>query len=272
MRIAPRALLCGTAWRVGGGGTETGFDELRELASPPAISGRWRSAWRGCVTAKFMNADRREASRLADRTRPTAESIGDPTLTVALSLAAMTAKHEIGEMAEVLRLAQMVIDLADGDARKGDLFIGSPLAFATAMRGVARLCWESWAGRTTCANAIAMGRAFDARSPARSATFYKYTLTIPYGVLLPDAIALRETAERWKSQSGPVTMGTLFCSGRPRRCSGPSGGPDRELGFELLATAREQGASGRFALLGLPFVDTYIAREKARLGDHRRCY
>ena len=31
MRISPRALLCGTAFRVGGGGTETGFDELRDL-------------------------------------------------------------------------------------------------------------------------------------------------------------------------------------------------------------------------------------------------
>ena len=31
MQIAPRTLLCASAFRVGGSGAETGFDELREL-------------------------------------------------------------------------------------------------------------------------------------------------------------------------------------------------------------------------------------------------
>ena len=44
-------------------------------------------------------------------------------------------------------------------------------------------------------------------------------------------------------------------------------GPDREVGFELLRKIRERAVSGRFALLALPFVDIYLAREKARLGD-----
>ena len=33
MRIAPRTLLCGTAWMAGGSLADTGFDELRDLAS-----------------------------------------------------------------------------------------------------------------------------------------------------------------------------------------------------------------------------------------------
>ena len=33
MRIAPRTLLCGTAWMAGGGLADTGFDELRDLAT-----------------------------------------------------------------------------------------------------------------------------------------------------------------------------------------------------------------------------------------------
>ena len=140
MRISPRALLCGTAFRVGGGGTETGFDELRDLCIEAGDLRSLAIGMVGLVTAKLMDADRREASRLADELVRLLESIGDPTMTAALSLGAMSAKHEIGEMAEVLRLAQTVIDVADGDARKGDLFIGSPLAFALAMRGVARLC------------------------------------------------------------------------------------------------------------------------------------
>ena len=33
MRIAPRTLLCGTLWQVGGSIAATGFDELRELCT-----------------------------------------------------------------------------------------------------------------------------------------------------------------------------------------------------------------------------------------------
>src|SRR5260370_13968509 len=87
-----------------------------------------------------MNAPRREASRLATEHTALLESIGDRTLTVGLSFAALAAKHETGEMAEVLRLAQRAIDLAGGDPTTGNLFIGSPLAWAIAFRGAARWC------------------------------------------------------------------------------------------------------------------------------------
>ena len=46
MRIAPRALLCGSVFQVGGTPEETGFDELRALTTRRATRGPWRSAWR----------------------------------------------------------------------------------------------------------------------------------------------------------------------------------------------------------------------------------
>ena len=98
MRISPRALLCGTAFRVGGGGTETGFDELRDLCVEAGDLRSLAIGMVGLVTAKLMNVDRRQASRLADELVRLLESIGDATLTAALSLGAMSAKHEIGEM------------------------------------------------------------------------------------------------------------------------------------------------------------------------------
>ena len=267
MGISPRALLCATAFRVGGGGTETGFDELRDLCIEAGDLRSLAIGMVGQVTAKCMNADRREASRLADELVRLVESIGDPTMTAALSLGAMFAKHEIGEMAEVLRLAQMVIDVADGDARKGDLFHGSPLAYALAMRGVARLCLGIAGWKDDLHDAIAMGRAFDPLT-RQSVTFCTYTLMIPYGALLPDGTALRDTAEAleiaeqsgddWALLGARATRGVALVHRR---------GPDREVGFELLRKIRERGVSGRFALLALPFVDIYLAREKARLGD-----
>ena len=267
MRISSRALLCGTAFRVGGGGTETGFDELRDLCVEAGDLRSLAIGMVGQVTAKCLDADRREASRLADELVRLLESIGDPTMTAALSLGAMAAKHEIGEMAEVLRLAQAVIDVADGDARKGDLFIGSPLSFALAMRGVARLCLGIVGWKDDLNDAIAVGRAFDPLT-RQSVTFYNYMLTVPYGALLPDETALRDTAEILEiaEQSGDdwALVGARAARGVALV---HRGGPDREVGFELLGKIRERGVSGRFALLALPFVDIQIAQEKARLGD-----
>ena len=59
---------------------------------------------------------------------------------------AIHVKYEAGEMADVERLAQRVIDLAEGDPNRGNFLTGSPLAFATAMRASARcaLGKEKW--------------------------------------------------------------------------------------------------------------------------------
>ena len=66
MRIAPRTLLCGSAWRVGGSGTETGFDELRDLCAQAGDQRSLAIGMAGLVMAHDMNAHRRETSRLAD--------------------------------------------------------------------------------------------------------------------------------------------------------------------------------------------------------------
>ena len=60
------------------------------------------------------------------------DAIGDPTLTVALLCAPLAAKIQTGEIAEVLRLAQRIIDLADGDPAKGNLLLESFLRSTTA--------------------------------------------------------------------------------------------------------------------------------------------
>ena len=89
MRIAPRTLLSGSAWRVGGSGADTGFDELRELCAAAGDKRSLAIGMTGQVMAQFANAHRREASRLATEHTGLLESIGDPTLTVGLSFAAL---------------------------------------------------------------------------------------------------------------------------------------------------------------------------------------
>jgi adenylate cyclase len=53
---------------------------------------------------------------------------------------ALGAKVNAGEMIEVLRMAQRIIDLSDDDPAKGNLIIGSPLIIATMLRGIGRAC------------------------------------------------------------------------------------------------------------------------------------
>src|ERR1700756_5383344 len=65
MRIAPRTLLCGTAFRVGGSGADTGFDQLRDLCGATGDQRSLAIGMAGLVMAQNTNAHRQEASRLA---------------------------------------------------------------------------------------------------------------------------------------------------------------------------------------------------------------
>jgi len=267
MRIAPRTLLCGTAWRVGGSGADTGFEELRDLCTAAGDQRSLAIGMAGQVAAQLINAHYREASRLATEHTALLESIGDPTLTIALSFAALTAKHETGEMAEALRFAQHVIDLADDDPTKGNLILGSPLAVAIAVRGAGRWCLGIPGWKHDFAQAAAMARAVDPASLAMVMN-YIYDLAIPYGALLGDATALRDTTDALASaeQSGDdialvlaqVSLATTLAH---------RDGSERERGWELLAQVRDTALRERFTLTVVPFVDIHLAQQKARSGD-----
>src|SRR5690348_3845949 len=62
-----------------------------------------------------------------------------------------------GQTREVRRLAQLIIDVAGGDATKGALVAGSPLSFGFVMRGVARysLGEAGWRGHLQLGHAMA---------------------------------------------------------------------------------------------------------------------
>jgi len=268
MRIESRTLLCGQAFRLGGSGAETGFEELRELCAAAGDQRSLAIGMSGLVISQNMKAHRREASRLATELIGLVESIGDPTLTIALLHTAMVAKYETAEMAEVLRLAQRVIDLAGGDLTKGSLMIKSPFALAVAMRGLARWCLGIGGWKGDLQQAIATARASPDVTMRVGAMWFAYVIHVPYGVLLPDAAALRDTAETLSiaGQSGDDLMLDLARTTRGVTLV-QHGGPERDVGLDLLAMVRERCVHETFSLTILPIVDSYIAREKARLGD-----
>ena len=267
MRIAPRTLLSASAFRVGGSGADTGFDELRDLCTAAGDQRSLAIGMTGQVMAHYVNARSREAARLASENIALLGSIGDPTLTVGLSFAAMLAKQETGEMAETLRVAQRVIDLADGDPTMGDLIIGSPLSAAIALRGVARWCLGIAGWKDDFGQAVAVARAVD---PTTLAGVLWCTLVpaIPNGVLLADATALSDTAD---TLARTEQSGDDFALDVARTARGLTlvhrGGTQREAGFDLLAQAREAALQERFDKMVVPIIDIHLAHERTRPGD-----
>ena len=69
----------------------------------------------GLVAEHLFHGRVREGSRLASDYMALLESVGDPMLTIGLSAVAIYTKLETGEMADALRWAQTVVDLAAGD-------------------------------------------------------------------------------------------------------------------------------------------------------------
>ena len=87
MRIAPRTMLCGTAWRVDVNVAGDRFDELRQLCTAAGDKASLAIGMAGLVGDHAFQDQVREASQLASEAMALIDSIGDPTLTVGLSFA-----------------------------------------------------------------------------------------------------------------------------------------------------------------------------------------
>ncbi len=185
MRIAPRTMLCGIAWRVHVNVAGDRFEELRELCTAAGDKASLAIGMAGLVIDHAFQDRVREASQLASETMALIESIGDPTLTVGLSFTAIYAKGGSAEWCDVLRWSQRVIDLADGDPSKGNFIIGSPLALAFTTRADARYCLGRPGWRDDLRHGLAMARSADPMSYA-TVVAYVYDAGIPNGVLRPD--------------------------------------------------------------------------------------
>jgi adenylate cyclase len=267
MQIAPRNLLCGTLWRAGGSIADTGFDELRDLCTAADDKVSLAIGMTGFIMALTFHNRFREAAKVASEQSELLESIGDPTLTVALLFAAIYAKCQAGEMIEALRLSDRLIDLADGDPTKGNLIFGSPLSTAIAMRGHVKMCLGIRGWLDDAATSIAMAAPLDPMSYV-FALLWKYVASIPFGALPSDATAMRETAEALRIAErssddfilgmGRLSRGLVLVS---------RDGPEREAGLDLFTQARDAATTAGFSLSALTIVEPEFAMEKASTGD-----
>jgi class 3 adenylate cyclase len=268
MRIAPRTMLCATAWQARATHESRGrFEELRELCSTGGDKVSLAIAMTGPATELMYAGRAREGSRLASEQMALLESIGDPNLTIGLAFVAFANWFASGEFGEIVRWSQTVVDLAAGDPTKGAGFgMGSPLAIAVAFRGVAR--W--WLGRPgwrqDLHDALAMARSSDPATLGLVVT-WTYGVGICYGVLRADDSALHtieeavQTAQR--ASSDIAVLFAEYALGVALLFRNET--TDRHRGLELTVQAREWQRERMPSLV--PAADVFVAREWARRGD-----
>ena len=275
MRIAARTLLCRHAFRVHVDISGGLFEELRQLCAAAGDKASLAIGVAGLVEVHMIYGRVGEGTRLASETMALVESIGNPTLTIGLSMFPIVVKLHTGEIAEALRWSQTVIDLADGEPAKGakgnstiDWPLMVALAHALATRGTARCALGDRGWRRDLDQAVAMARRTGplGRGAVMS---YSYGRAISSGVLLADDAALRDieevlrVAER-SSEDLALGLARFTLGVALVHRDSPA---ERERGLALLAQVRDMCLNGRFYLSMLAVIDVYTARERARRGD-----
>jgi hypothetical protein len=268
MRIAPRTMLWGTAFRVVQHVSADPFEEFRELCDAAGDKASLAIGMAGLVI-DLANQDRlREASQLASETVDVAESVGDPNLTVGLFLPVVYAMLESSDWTEMLRWSQRVINLADGDPSKGNFLFGCPLALALSVRGMSLYFLGRSGWRADIRHGLAMARSADPLSYV-TVVAYADSVAIATGVLRSDdrAIAESQDALRIAERSGDdlavaFTWLTLGIALVHRETDG-----ELDRGRELLAQASEVFVRRGHNLADVAIVKVYLGWERARRGD-----
>lgn len=268
VRIAPRTMLCGTAYRVHVNVAGDRFEELRQFCAAAGDKASLAIAMAGLVMDRAYQDRMREASQLAAEAWTVAESIGDPTLTVGLYMPLVHARGQNGEWGAVLRWSQRTIDLADGDPSKGNFLFGCPLASGFIGRGLARCCLGLPGWRDDLRHGLAMARSADPLSYA-TVVAWVYNGGILYGLLAPDDAAVGEIVDALQiaERSGDdlalafarMTLGVALVHRHTTA--------ERDRGQKLLAEVSEVFLRRGYNLCDLQGVSVYEARERARRGD-----
>jgi len=269
MRIGPRTMLCATDWQAREIQESQGrFEELRQLCTAAGDKVSLAIGMTALATDLCYAGRAREASQLAFEQMALLESIGDATPMMGVAFITFVNWLGGGEVGEILRRSQTIVDLAAGDPAKGaDFGMGSPLAIALAWRGTAR--W--WLGRPGWRQDLhdAVEMAQRSNPETRSgAVAWTYGFAIQYGVLLTSESAVRASEDALKaarSASSDRAVGLAaytLAVGLLNRDTAT----DRHRGLELMMQTRDLWLRQR-ALFLIPVTDLWAARETARRGD-----
>ncbi|MCV7380825.1 cyclase [Mycobacterium alsense] len=269
MQIAPRTMLCATDFHARAVHETRGrFAELRELCAAAGDKLSLAVGMTGLATELLFAGRANEGARLVSEQMALLESIGQPALTMGLAFVPLITWFDSGEFDEILRWSQTVIDLAGGDPVKGAGFgIGSPLAIALALRGVAR----QWLGRPgwrqDVEDALAMVQHSDPATVAL-ALAWTYGVAIVYGVIRADDPALRASEEAVRTAqrtSNDLAVGMAEYSLGVMLLHEDSAA-QRQRGLDLMLEGRESLRERIPSLVAVS--ELLVAAERARRGEH----
>jgi adenylate cyclase len=266
MRTAPRMLICGSSWRIGISLDEAGFDELRELCTSGGDDLSLARGMAGMLMTLLFHNKFCDAAAVASECARLIETL-EPALVLDFILAASNGKLQAGEVNEGLRLAQLAIDTSSGDPTKPSAILRVPLALALAFRGMNRLCLGSPGFRDDLDEAVAIARAAEDTTNYASTLFWKYGVPVLNGAVLPDQMAIQETAELLERAE---RFGDDYAADRARITRGlilVTQPGQRAAGLELLNAFRETCLGHDLSMWWRRFVDTDVAKEKARTGE-----
>ncbi|MEB3068656.1 ATP-binding protein [[Mycobacterium] vasticus] len=266
IRIAPRTLICAHGFRANITIAGERFDELQGLCAAAGDKASIAVAMTGLIAEHMFHGRVSAASRQASEQRTRIESIGDPTLTVGLSFGLSGSKISTGEAGEVLQWSQYVIDLADGDPRKGNFIVGSPLALALAARGFARSTLGRTGWREDFSRATAMAASTDPLSYAICVA-WTYGIAIASGVLLPDRHMIQEIEDAVRiaeRSADDISVGfAMYALGVAMLHQDP---PANERAVELFGRIRDMCVRGRFYSSEIASIDAWITVAMVRRG------
>jgi adenylate cyclase len=168
-----------------------------------------------------------------------------------------------------MRLAQRIIDIADGDPTMGSFVIGSPLAWAIAVKGVAGMSLGRRGWRDDLDQGVALARSVGGKTTRSFVQLYRYAAATQNGAVLPDAQDVAQATETLEiaQRSGNNTAVAYALLNRATTLihSDPA---ERSAGFEFLARAREMFVNEQLIVTLRRMADIEFARERARSGDH----
>jgi hypothetical protein len=217
------------------------------------------------VTMTLLNRHH-DASALATEQEHLVESIGDPALTVGLLHGVITARLHAGEAEAAARATQRVIDTAGGDLTMGELLIGSPLAQATMLRGVARCVLGIPGWRADLHEGIAMAAGSD---PVTRVIVVAY----PMGLLLLNGAfvaddrfhaAVQDAFNTAEQAGDDFTLGMAsFAYGAASMARNDT---NAAVGAQVLEDALDLGVQQENALAQLP-AGVALATHRTRFGN-----
>ncbi len=267
MRIAPRTLICAHGYRIHTPIAGTRFEELQELCTTAGDKASLAIGMAGLIGDYTTRGNMQASVDLAFELTALLESIGEPTLTVALAISPMAMGLITGDMAEMLRLSQMVIDLSDSDPAGVNFFVGAPLAYAYGVRSVARWAQGHEGWRDDFQRALMMSRNTDPTSQS-AVVAITYSPAIYNGVILADDVALRDIQEALdiaERSADDLALGFALLTMGSALIERDSAAADR--GLQVLRQAREMSVGDRFYRAHLPVINAQIGRGIARCGD-----